>query len=141
MIKAKDLLNYRINLRLILVVALFLSLILIYPVGTYVQKTIQCKAVLKQYESAIGIVSELDIKARDEWESFPIYKDGFGDDPRDPNGDGGRIFSNFDEYFGEKYGFTSDSELRISQLLIIQNPQCFSPREVAEAQDYVDKVK
>lgn len=141
MIKTKDMLNYKINIRLILVVAIFLSLILIYPVGTYVQKTIQCKTVLKQYENAIAIVSELDIKARDEWDSFPRYEDGFGEDARDPNGGGGRIFSNFDEYFGEKYGFESNSELRISQLLIIQNPKCFNPREVAEAQDYLDKVK
>ena len=94
-----------------------------------------------QFEKAINIVSDIDIKARNEWEQFPLFKDGLGGDARDPSADGGRFYLNFESYFNDKYAFESNSELRISQLLMTQNPLCFDPREVAEAQDYLDKIK
>ena len=141
MIRMKDILNYKISIRIVIAVVLFLALVLIFPTSSFIQKKIQCRSAIDQYESGLHVISELDTKARNEWNSFPKYTGGFGEDARDPNGGGGRIYSNFDEYFAENYGFESNSELRIAQLLIVQNSKCFSPREVAEAQDYLDKVK
>ena len=139
--KVRELLIYKINIRLVTLVAFLLLITLGIPLGSYVQTKVQCRVPISQYEKAIKVVAELDSKARSEWDSFPLYENWFGGDARDPNGGGGRIYSDFEQYFGEKYGYESDSELRISQLLVIQNPKCFSPREVAEAQDYLDKVK
>jgi hypothetical protein len=138
MMRLKEILSHRIRIQLFLLVLIMVATSLSVPVGLIIKDKIQCKSVVSQYEEAIGVVAQLDIDARKEWDSFPVYEGGFGEDVRDPNGGGGRIYGSFEDYFQSKYGNTSDSEMRISQLLIVQNHRCFSPREVAEAQAYLN---
>jgi hypothetical protein len=141
MLNIKEILGYQLKIKLFAVVSFIVAISLSVQVGFVVKSKIQCGKVVSQYEETISVVSQLDVEARNKWDSFPLYEGGFGGDARDPNGGGGRIYGSFEDYFNENYGSASDSEMRISQLLIVQNPSCFTPREVAEAQDYLDLFK
>lgn len=141
MLKIKDILRYPIRIQLFALILIIAAISIIIPVGLVAKTKIQCGSVVSEFEEALNVVSQLDVKARKEWDSFPIYEGFFGSDARDPDGGGGRIYGSFEDYFNEKYGNASDSEMRISQFLILQNPRCFTPREVAEAQDYLNMFK
>ena len=141
MLKIREIFRYQLKVKLFAIILFLGAISLSVQVGFVVKSKIQCGSVVSQYEETISVVSQLDVEARNEWDSFPLYEGGFGGDARDPNGGGGRIYGSFEDYFNEKYGSASDSEMRISQLLITQNPSCFTPREVAEAQDYLNMFK
>lgn len=106
-------------------------LVLSFLISNQIEDAWKCRTIKIEREKSSNNVKALEIKALKEWDSFPLYE---GDlEGRDPSpGVGGRIFSSFEEYFGSFYASKVAKEEVISDQLVLNYPQCFSPREVVE---------
>jgi hypothetical protein len=116
-------------------------LVLTLFIGNEVKTVIKCNSVENSYFDSLNRLSEIGEKSQKEWDSFPDYDDPFFPGAKDPNGGGGRFYTSYEQYFEENYERESNSELRIGMRIQVQNPQCFDPREVAEAEDYLATAK
>ncbi len=95
-----------------------------------IQESIKCREVKSERDKSLSAVSELRTKALEEWNSWPPYSVG-SQDRKNPNG-GGRIFSSFDEYFDSRYMAEASDEMLVADRLVLNYPECFTPREVVE---------
>jgi hypothetical protein len=116
---------------------IFLSvpiLVVSYLVAIEVKENLNCRSVKNEKSISNEKVLSLEEKAREEWNSFPLFNSGgiVGRDPT-PNS-GGQIFSNFEEYFQSYYSSKVQDEKEIGYLLVLNHPQCFPLREVLEIQ-------
>ena len=126
--------------QLLLVIISIPVLVISFLISGQLRETWQCRSVKSEKQASQEKSYSLETKAIKEWNSFPRYKDStFGSEARDPNdGGGGQIFSSFEDYFRSSYSFDLMLENRIAYRIVINHPQCFSPREVAEVQNLLD---
>lgn len=106
-------------------------LVISFLISNQIEDAWKCRAIKMERENSSNNVRALKTKALKEWDSFPLYE---GDlQGRDPSpGVGGRIYSNFEEYFESFYASKVAKEEVIRDQLVLNHPQCFSPREVVE---------
>lgn len=118
----------------------FLSLSLLLSSCSFINSN-NCSDVENEYKTSVTTTAQILAKSKEEWNALPKYRgNSFGEDARDPGETGGRIYSNFETFFQENYGNDWSSEKRIEFRLIINNPKCFNAREVAEAQESLDRL-
>lgn len=112
---------------------LFIILIVSFLVSTEIRETWQCRAIQIARDDSVSRSLALESKALKEWKSFPKYKNSFfGPEARDPDPNvGGRVYSTFDEYFSSEYSSQFLREGYVGAQIVVNNPHCFSPREVA----------
>ncbi len=105
-------------------------LVISFLVANQIQESMKCRDIKSEREKSLSAISELKNKALDEWNSWPPYSSG-SQERKNPNG-GGRIFSSFDEYFQSYYMAEASEEMRVADRLVLNYPECFTPREVVE---------
>jgi hypothetical protein len=98
------------------------------------RENLHCKAVHDERNASNQKVLSYEAMALKEWNSFPIYAGSL--EGRDPTpGQGGQIFSNFEEYFQSFYYSKVQKEKEIGYRLVLNYPECFTLREVVEIQE------
>lgn len=123
--------------RIILIITGVLFLIIVFG-APIVNKKIECQRVNLESDRAFEKFATYFPKAKKEWDSFPDYigEEWFsGQGAKDPGEAGGEIYFSFEYYWRDKYEEKSNREFRVSQRIIVNNPTCFDPRTVSDAQE------